>query len=92
MICTDLKSGIRLVRIINSTEPVHEDCICIRCPYGSNEILSAVLSKAFEILGYSLDIDIERDMEQLKEYYHTGRADMVLAEDEEEHGRGHYSE
>ena len=86
------KSGIRLVRIINSTEPVHEDCICIRCPFGSNEILSAVLSKAFEILGYRLDIDIERDMEQLKEYYRTGRADMVLAADEKEHGRGHYSE
>ena len=59
------KAGIRLVRILGEGEPDHNGVICIRRMDGTNEALSAAVEKAFAIIGYEVDVDVDRDWKNI---------------------------
>ena len=63
------RAGIRLVRILDVLEDNHNGVICIRRLDDSNEALSAAVEKAFAIIGYDVDVDIDRDMKEIQEDY-----------------------
>ena len=63
------RAGIRLVRILDALEDNHNGVICIRRLDGTNEALSVAIEKAFEIIGYVVDVDIDRDMKEIQEDY-----------------------
>ena len=63
------RAGIRLVRILDETEGNHNGVICIRRMDGTNEALSAAVEKAFNIIGYRVDVDVDRDWKEIQDYY-----------------------
>ena len=63
------KAGIRLVRILGEGEPDHNGVICIRRMDGTNEALSAAVEKAFAIIGYEADVDVDRDWKNIQDHY-----------------------
>ena len=63
------KAGIRMIRVLEESEPDYKDVICVRRMDGTNSGLSEALAAAFQMAGYEVDVDIERDMEGIQEMF-----------------------
>ena len=62
------KSGILLIRVIDSEAMEHDDCICITRLDDSDEALTLTISTVFRMLCIDLDVDVERDREEIIRY------------------------
>ncbi|MBR1627855.1 MAG: hypothetical protein IJ679_01140 [Lachnospiraceae bacterium] len=72
------KAGIRLVRILGEVEEKHGGVICIRRMDGANEALLEAVKKAFEIIGYKVDADVDRDWKEIQDYYLENMLDRKM--------------
>ena len=61
-----LNAGIRLFRILPRDGNEYDNCICITLSDCSMDTLSAGLQTVFDILKIPVDVDIVRDMRQIK--------------------------
>lgn len=60
-----LNAGIRLVRILAPGAQEFDNCICLTRCDDSYSVLSAAIMTAFQIGGIHVDVDVERDLEQI---------------------------
>lgn len=63
-----LNAGIKLFRIADPGSDDYENCICITLENRSLEVLGLAIQMIFDMLGINADVDIERDLLEIKSF------------------------
>ena len=71
-----LKTQIKMIRILDSDENDYRDCLCISRVDNSFEGISEAIQALFEILHINIDIDVERDIDDIR-LFHLDSAEMI---------------
>ena len=63
-----LNAGIKLFRILSACANEYDNCICITLENRSLEVLSLAIQTVFDMIGVDADVDIERDLLEIKSF------------------------
>jgi hypothetical protein len=70
-----LRTQIKMIRILDSNEDNYRNCLCISRVDDSYEGISESLQALFGILHIKIDIDVERDIDDIR-VFHLDSSDV----------------